>query len=211
MFASTGLAATSDGFIYLSSTNKISEYTTSGAVAKDPLISGQPGALAIANGNLYVTHGGNTGTGSVALCTLSGTLLNSSLISGLDDPHAIAISGTDLYIANYQTGTIGKYTTAGQTINSVFISGLIHPTSIATFGGNLFITTVGSTFTSGTNGEYSSSGSPINPSLVTGLGFFPNSLVSDGSNLFVACTGDSTVTEYTASGTRLPWSLSFGN
>jgi len=61
---------------------------------------------------------------------LPGTLINASLISGLDGADGIAISGNDLYVVNLGNGTIGEYTTAAATVNSDLISGLDEPLSI---------------------------------------------------------------------------------
>jgi hypothetical protein len=46
-------------------------------------------------------------------------------------PIGIAISGSDLFIANFNTGTVGEYTTSGATVNASLISGLDTPVEIA--------------------------------------------------------------------------------
>ena len=62
--------------------------------------------------------------------TTAGAPVNPALISGLSNPFGIAISGSDLFVANFN-GTIGQYTTAGATLNPALISGLIGPYAIA--------------------------------------------------------------------------------
>ena len=66
--------------------------------------------------------------------------MNASLVSGLNGPTGIAVSGSDLFVANYSTGTIGEYTTSGATVNASLVSGLNDPYGIAVSGSNLFVT-----------------------------------------------------------------------
>jgi len=47
--------------------------------------------------------------------------VNAALISGLDEPFGIAVSGSDLFVTNTATGTIGEYTTSGATVNAALI------------------------------------------------------------------------------------------
>lgn len=61
--------------------------------------------------------------------------MNPALISGLDFPRDIAISGSNLFIVKADLlpgfGTIGQYTTSGDTVNPDLISGLSFPSGIA--------------------------------------------------------------------------------
>jgi hypothetical protein len=59
-------------------------------------------------------------------------MINSSFISsGLSGPNGIALSGGNLFVANFAGNAIGEYNaTTGATINSSFISGLNGPTGI---------------------------------------------------------------------------------
>jgi len=53
----------------------------------------------------------------------TGATINSSFISGLNQPVGIALSGGNLFVTNHNTNTIGEYNaTTGATINSSFIS-----------------------------------------------------------------------------------------
>jgi DNA-binding beta-propeller fold protein YncE len=54
-----------------------------------------------------------------------------ALITGLNQPNGIAISGGNLFVTNFETGTIGEYTLSGETVNASLISGLNQPTDIA--------------------------------------------------------------------------------
>jgi hypothetical protein len=100
-----------------------------------------------------------------------GAAINASFITGLNSPIALALSGTNLFVANYNSGTIGKYNaTTGAVINANFITGLNYPYELALSGNNLFVTNTGSCTVS----EYNATtGAVINANFITGLPF-PN-------------------------------------
>ena len=90
-----------------------------------------------------------TGTiGTIGDYTNAGDSVNAALISGLDEPSGIAVSGSDLFVANYATDTIGEYTTSGNTVNASLITGLNAPAGIAVSGSDLFVTNSGAGTTS---------------------------------------------------------------
>jgi len=60
---------------------------------------------------------------------MSGSLLN--VISGMSGPEGIAVSGSDLFVANQGNGTVGEFTTSGTVVNASLISGLNSPNDIA--------------------------------------------------------------------------------
>ena len=78
--------------------------------------------------------------------------MNASLVSGLGGPAGIAVSGSNVFVANYFTGTIGEYTTSGAAVNPSLISGLTYPEGITVCGSNLFVVVNGGG--SGTIAEY---------------------------------------------------------
>ena len=88
-----------------------------------------------AYGDIYVANGGY---GTVGAYTNSGAAVNTSLISSVNGPVGLALSGSDLFITN-NTDTVGEYTTSGATINADLISGLQHP-------GGIVVTPVPATF-----------------------------------------------------------------
>ena len=57
--------------------------------------------------------------------------MNASLVSGLNAPGGIAVSGSTLFVTNTNSGTIGEYTTSGATVNASLVSGLPSPQGIA--------------------------------------------------------------------------------
>jgi hypothetical protein len=155
--------------------------------------------------NLFV---GNTDTGAIEEYTNSGIAINLSLITGLELPRDIAISGDKLFILTTD-GKVGVYTTSGQTLNASLITGVGHAVAIGVFDDSIFI---GTNVNHGTVAEYTTSGALVNGSLITGLqsafdfGFFGD-LALSGNNLFIASWGtnnglsyQSTLGKYTLSG-----------
>ena len=102
-------------------------------------------------GEIFVTNGSPQTVGAY---TTSGATVNSSLITGLNDPLGIAVSGGDLFVANYLSGTIGEYTTSGATVNATLVTGLTYLTGVAVSAGDLFVTD------SNGIGEYTTSAPP---------------------------------------------------
>ena len=72
----------------------------------------------------------NASAGTIGEYTSTGAAVNPALISGLNFPVGIAVSGSDLFVSN-SLGTIGAYTTAGATVKAALISGLSAPYSLA--------------------------------------------------------------------------------
>ena len=118
---------------------------------------------AIAHGQIYVT---NVGTNSINEYNLDGTPANVPLISGLNNPWSLAVSGSDIFVVNGANnninGTIGEYTTTGATVNASLVSGLNNPNCIAVVGSDLFVMNGAN----GIIGEYTTSGAPVSASLV---------------------------------------------
>jgi len=115
---------------------------------------------------IFETNRGTTSeNGTIGEYTTSGATVNAALVSGLNDPLGIAVSGGNLFVGNAGNCTIGEYTTSGTTVNVALVSGLNQPSGIAVSGGNLFVTNG-----PGTIGEYNATtGATVNASLISGL------------------------------------------
>ncbi len=169
----------------------------------------------VARGQIFVANFGTDSgsgttipyTGTIAEYTNSGAPINTALITGLNDPEGIAVSGGYLFVANFAgviggtDGTIGEYTTSGATVNAALVSGLRNPTAIAVSGNDVF---VANAYT-GTIGEYTTAGATVNAALITGL-YDPQAIAVSGKDLFVANLGG-TIGEYTTSGATVNASL----
>ncbi len=100
------------------------------------------------------------------------------------------MSGSNLYVANFNAGTIGQYTTSGSIVNASLIS-VQGPTQVVVSGSRLFVLD-----NTGTIGEYTLSGDVVNASLISGLSAYNFAVL--GSNIFVAVHGG--VSQYTTAG-----------
>jgi len=169
-------------------------------IAALALAAGAALAPPAAQGQIFV--GLNTGASSpVAEYNPSGTPINTTLVSGVDFPSPILVSGSTMYVA-HNFDAISQYilgSTAGtiSSSNTSFITGLSDPVGIAVSGSDLFVLNI----SSGTIGEYTTSGTAINASLVTGLNESPSDLAISGSELFIANAGNNTIGEYTLGST----------
>ncbi len=97
----------------------------------------------------------------------TGAAINPALVSGLDYPTSIAVSGSKLFVVtlgDYLIGTVGAYTLDGTPLNASLITGLNSPGDLAEFDGKLYVAVRGS----GVIGEYDEdTGVPINDALNT--------------------------------------------
>jgi PEP-CTERM motif len=84
--------------------------------------------LAILGNDIFVP---SVADGTVSEYTLSGQVVNASLITGLNNPDGLAITGNDLYVVSAGDNTVGEYTLTGQAINTSLITGLDGATYIA--------------------------------------------------------------------------------
>src|SRR5205814_8155674 len=119
------------------------------------LAQSQPSGIAVFGQDLFVTDASSLNV--IGNYTPPGATVNPSLISGLNSPVRIAVSGEFLYVTNLfgGFGTIGKYTTSGATVNAALVSGLNGPQGIAVSGDKLFVTNSGdATEANGTIGDY---------------------------------------------------------
>lgn len=186
------------------SSNTVGEYTTDGATLNASLITvDHPPGLAISGNHIVVSYDAK-GNGVVGKYNLDGSTVNSSLISvaGNETCTGLAVSGNDIFVANYLQGTVGEYTTDGAVVNASLISGLIAPNGVRIIGNNLFVCSYG------TVGEYTLTGQVVNGSLIKGR---PDDRLYDiafnGNNFFVAGFDSGTVGEYTTSGATVNASL----
>ena len=68
----------------------------------------------------------------------AGATTNPALVTGLDSPTGIAVSGGDVFVTNSVAGTVSEYTTSGATVNASLITGLDDPAGIAVLGRGSF-------------------------------------------------------------------------
>jgi hypothetical protein len=125
----------------------------------------------VSGSDIFILSNSNVGE-----YTTSGATVNASLITGLFTTNALAVSGSDLFIAE-ANGTIAEYTTSGTLVNPALITGLGQPLAIAADGSDLFVASDSfPVFPDNTIGEYTTSGATVNATLITGLGNNPSAL-----------------------------------
>jgi DNA-binding beta-propeller fold protein YncE len=124
------------------SAGTVSEYdANTGATINASLITGlnSPTGVAVFGSHLYVENSGesiitgpNPGTGSIGEYTLDGGVINTALISGLDEPTDLAALNGRLFILDAYTNSVGEYdATTGNMINSALVTGLLNSVGIA--------------------------------------------------------------------------------
>lgn len=161
----TGITASGSDLFFINGNNTIDEYTTSGTLVHAFSVSGMnfPEGIAVSqSGSEFNVFVANSGNNTIGQYTLSGTTVVSStpsLISGLSGPQNVAVSGSDLFITDFNNGTVVKYTTSGTQVGTTpLVSGLDNPFGIAVAGSNLYV----SDFIGNTISEYNAmSGSPV--------------------------------------------------
>jgi DNA-binding beta-propeller fold protein YncE len=129
-----GMALSDDGnMIYILNAGAVGVYDAiTGATINGSLISGFLSAsdIVASGSNLYVADGeANT----IGQFTTAGTVVNPALITGLNDPRGIALSGngTSLFVVNFDDGSVGHYdAVTGAALNAALITGLSNAYSI---------------------------------------------------------------------------------
>ncbi len=136
-FGSSGLSFPQDvtvagSNVFVSQSNAINEYTTSGGSVSVPLISDSSShyGIAVSGSNIFVSNGFSIGE-----YTTGGSTVNANLISsGITNGRGIYVDGSVILLANYTNGTISEYTTSGGVINSSFITGSAGIIDVAVLG-----------------------------------------------------------------------------
>jgi hypothetical protein len=131
-----GIAVSGGDIFVTTQHNTIAEYTTSGTLVNASLVSGvSAGYIAVSGGDIFVTIGN-----SIAEYTTAGALVNAALVTGLNNPNGMAMSGGDLFVANYASGgssdgSVGEYdATTGAAVNASLVSGMDAPIGLTVNG-----------------------------------------------------------------------------
>ena len=180
--------------ILLASTSALAEYSLSGQLIANPLLTGPllmggPFGIAELGGDVFISNGS-----TVSEYTTAGVLVNPALITGLSQAFFLTTHEGNLYLADQGTGIIGEYTTAGVPINADLMTVPV-PTGITFAGNDIYVSLWGT----GAIGEYTDTGAPVNPSLIT-LHAYPLGITAFEGNLYVASFGSTAVAEYNLSG-----------
>ena len=189
--------------------NTIRKVTASRALSTLLLAVTTLWALPAAGANLWVANIGSATIGEYNATT--GATVNVALVSGLNQPHGIAVVPEP---STWVLLTIGAVSLAVAAVRrrmressaSITMTGLL-PRALSTLllavtalwalpaaGANLFVTN----FNGNTIGEYNATtGAPVNASLVSGLSN-PQGIAVSGGNLWVTNPSSGTIGEYNA-------------
>lgn len=149
-------------------------------------------------GQIFVVTNDSTGLHNCAILKydFNGTYLDTILLPN-NDARAVAISGTNLYVACRSLGTVAKYSTSGATINPALISGLNQPSALTVNGTNLYVADVNYIR------KYNTDGAVINATLIAtppgNLGAGSYGVVTIGTNLFASYPSGN-IAKYTLDG-----------
>jgi hypothetical protein len=191
-----------DGDLFVGEGGSIAEYNEYGSPISTSLISGLTNPnFTISSGVMYVTNYSTGVVGAYTLGSTPGTITSSTpdlfTVSG-GTLNGIAVSGSDIFVANETTNTVGEYTTSGGTITPTLITGLSDPLNLALTGSSLFVDsdaggggTIGAYTLGSTPGTISSS----NAALYSYLGFSsnPSGLALSGTNILTVLQNNAAV------------------
>jgi hypothetical protein len=156
------------------------------------------GAAGSASAQIYISE---MGAGTVAKYDLlTGTPINTSFVSGLAGPVALALRDNALYVGDFLSETsITNRTydaTTGASINSNFFTS-IRPTDYAFFGGDIFVVNQSARKISRYN---ASTGALVDANFITSVSSFVFSVAVAGNSLLVTMDtgGTATVEKYDA-------------
>ena len=155
--------------------------TTGAPINSSFITNSEYGPMALFGNELFLS-GSNGSTTVSEYDATTGALINPSFMTGLLDPTSMAVSGSDLYVANYNS--IAEYNAVtGATINSSLVTG-ISATGVAILGNILYVARRASV------SEYdATTGALINATFITGLYPVSQSVAISGSDLYVVGNG----------------------
>lgn len=202
-------ASAQAGYLFVSS--NLGEYRLDGSIVNASLIPGlDPYSLAVSGTNIYAASTDN----QIGKYSTSGKTINASLITGPAGAvfFGIAISGTNLFVANFvANGTVVEYTTAGTPVVTNILT-FNYPAALAISGSNIYVG-VNNEDTGianrGTIAELTTSGYVVNQTLITNLSE-PAGIAISGTNIFVSNSLSDKIGEYTTSGQTINASLITG-
>jgi len=182
-----------------------------GALVATTVLWGTPASASV--GDVFIVNTNGT-TGTVGEYTTDGGTVNPALITDLNNPWGVAVSGTYLYVSNQGNGTISEYTTSGTLVNANFVTGLSGPVGIAVSGTDLYVVNQGPGPGDGWVGKYNAvTGAPVNPNLITGLHNSPCRVAVSGGFVYLdnyGIGGAGTIGKYSTDGTTVSASLVSG-
>jgi WD40 repeat protein len=178
----------------------VRSYNIDGTLLNSSLVSGlNYEGLALSGSSLYVTYaGGTANSGEIKKITLDGTGAVSSsgffaLGGGLNSPWSLAVTSTNVLVADFNTGNLIKYDLVGTQLASFQAGGgFTNPYGIAVSGDTLWVSQATTGAGLNTIHGYSISSFSSTPTFtITANLDLPHGLVVSGNTLYVANGGAS--------------------
>jgi hypothetical protein len=163
---------TSDG-TYLYATDRydgyVGKFLLDGTVVNETFLSNldSPAGISVFGGYLYVTNR-NAGTVQKFNASSGGLDTLFHTITGLNDPTDIAVTSSNVFVAEFGSGRVDKFALNGTTVSSPLTTGSGHPYGLAVSGSTLL---VGDAIDGVIRSFDSSNGALINSSLINGLNY----------------------------------------
>ena len=130
--------------------------------------------------------------------------MNASLVSGLNQPYGIAVSGSNLFVANYTAAPLANTPRRERSVNASLVSGLVSRGALPCLDRTCLSRTTATARLANTPRR-------VDRERLAGLGVDgPHGIAVSGSNLFVTNDGKGTIGEYTTSGAVVNASLVSG-
>lgn len=163
--------------------------------------AGNPLGLAVDGAHIYWAN--NVSGGSIGRANLDGSSANSSFVTGASFPTGVAVDGSHIYWANYSPRGIGRANLDGSAATASFIP--VSTTSqlggVTVNATHIFWADLGATVGSmAPIGRANLAGSGPNPNFITGA-TNPNGLAVDGSHIYWANSGSTTIGRANVDGT----------
>ncbi len=160
-------------------------------------------AAASAHGDtLYVVSSSNGSIGTYS--TLNGAAINSSLVTGMTTPEAIAFDpDLNFYVTGFTAQYVSKYANNGTLINANYLSpsGFSQPTGITVNGAGEIFVVNNAVFGGDTSvSKFAANGTAIGTPFVLTPGSPAGAVVEPSGDLYVVRWAGSAVGKYTSSG-----------
>jgi len=176
---------------YLGSANELINYDANPGITRS-------GTVTVAGQTLTITQAGSHYVAATQVATL---------VSGLSQPHGVAVDGMgNIYIADTAANAVKRWTAANDTITTL-VSGLANPAGLAVDGaGNVYIADSGNNAIK----EWAAASSNVTTLVSSGLNAPQGLAVDSVGNVYIADSGNNAIKEWLATGNAVTTLVSSG-
>jgi hypothetical protein len=193
-------------------TNGVRSYNINGTLISSSLVAGDGfQGLALSGSTLYIADA-TSGAASIRTATLNSTGGVSSTgfvaigdgVTGLTSPFGLALTASNIYVANFNSGNVFKYNFSGTQLNTLSTSNSNgsanpNPYGLAISGDTLFVSQATTGTGANTIKGYSLTTLSSTPTLTITSGLnVPSGLAVSGNTLYVANNGGGNILTFNA-------------